>query len=85
MTTSREEWARSWALPFVAAIGIAGATLFPFASSLLLVPLTRNFGWSRAQFSLSLIAAAEILFLRRRGYPVRQIRDRRGSEGRAWY
>jgi MFS family permease len=55
MTASREEWARSWALPFVAAIGISGATLFPYVSSLLLVPVTHSFGWTRAQFSLGLI------------------------------
>ena len=55
MLASREEWARSWALPFVAALGVAGANLFPFASSLLLMPLTSTFGWTRAQFSLGLI------------------------------
>jgi MFS family permease len=55
MNASRKEWSRSWALPFVAAIGISGATLFPYVSSLLLVPVTHSFGWTRAQFSLGLI------------------------------
>ena len=55
MTTSREEWARSWALPFVAGLGMTGANLFPFVSSLLLLPLTSRFGWTRAQFSLGML------------------------------
>ena len=55
MTESRQEWARSSALPFVAAIGIAGSTLFPYVSSLLLVPLTSALGWTRAQFSFGLM------------------------------
>ena len=55
MTAGRQEWARSWALPFVAMLGMTGATLFPFVASLLLLPLTSAFGWTRGQFSLALI------------------------------
>ena len=55
MTEGRVEWRRHWALPFVASMGIAGATLFPFVSGLLLVPLTHAQGWSRAQFSFAML------------------------------
>ncbi|MBU6266795.1 MAG: MFS transporter [Sphingomonadales bacterium] len=55
MTTPREEWAASWPLPPVGMLGIAGSTLFPMVSGLLIVPLTGAFGWSRAQFSLAML------------------------------
>lgn len=55
MTESRQEWRRSWALPFVAAFGISGSNLLPYVSGLLLLPLTGMYGWTRSQFTLGLL------------------------------
>jgi MFS family permease len=53
--SAAEEWRDSWGTVLVSMLGIAGATLFPYTSSLLMVPLTRLFGWTHSQYSLAFV------------------------------
>lgn len=52
-TKARQEWADFWYLPFVAMLGVSGATLLPYISGLLIEPLTESFGWTRSEFSFA--------------------------------
>lgn len=54
-TTARQEWAAGWPLPFLGMIGIAGSTIFPFASGLLMEPMTAAYGWSRSEYSFAFL------------------------------
>ncbi|KHK89854.1 MFS transporter [Novosphingobium malaysiense] len=77
MTQAGEEWRRSWALPVVGAMGIAGTTLFPAISGLLLIPLTETFGWSRAEVSIALLLQMPIALIA--GPWFGKVIDRRGA------
>ncbi len=48
---ARREWAAHWQLPLLAMLGIAGAATFGYSSGVFMEAMTREFGWSRAQFS----------------------------------
>lgn len=60
MNTARQEWAEHWPLPFVAMLGVAGSTIFPYASGVLMEPLTQTFGWTRSQFSFPFLLQAAV-------------------------
>ncbi|RYE70575.1 MAG: MFS transporter [Rhizobiaceae bacterium] len=49
--TARQEWARLW--PFVVAcmLGVSGSGMFAFVGGVYMESVTREFGWSRAQYS----------------------------------
>ena len=49
--SAREEWRSMWPLPFVAMIGIAGSSMFSYSSGVFLGSMTKEFGWTRADFS----------------------------------
>lgn len=49
--TAKQEWAANWQLPLLAMLGIAGAATFGYSSGVFMEQMTREFGWSRAQFS----------------------------------
>ena len=40
-----------WPLPFVAMLGLAGSSTFSYSSGVFLGSMTKEFGWSRADFS----------------------------------
>ena len=50
----RAEWARHWPVPVVAMLGITGPAAFAYISGVFMVAMTREFGWSRTQFSSAL-------------------------------
>jgi len=52
-STARAEWAAMWPLPLVAMLGHAGAATFAYSSGVFMEPMTRELGWSRAEFSLA--------------------------------
>jgi MFS family permease len=52
--TGRQEWAAMWPLPLVAMFGVSGSCIIVYSSGVFLAPLTRQFGWSRAEYSLSI-------------------------------
>lgn len=49
--TKREEWGRHWALPVIGMLGITGPAALVYSSGVFMEEITREFGWSRAQFS----------------------------------
>ena len=53
--TAKQEWAAMWPLPLVAMFGHAGAALFAYSSGVFMGPMTAEFGWSRAEFSLAFV------------------------------
>lgn len=64
-TTARGEWSRAWPVAIVGQLGIAGCTIFAFATGVLLEPMTAELGWSRTAFSsaffLQMVAGLVIL------------------------
>ncbi len=50
-TTKREEWSRSWPLPLIAMLGITGPAAFSYSGGIFMGELTREFGWTKTQFS----------------------------------
>ena len=50
-TTMREEWAAAWHLPVIGLLGLTGSTIFAYSSGILMVPMIKEFGWTRAAFS----------------------------------
>ena len=53
--TAKQEWAAMWPLPLVAMFGHAGAALFAYSSGVFMGPMTAEFGWSRAEFSMAFV------------------------------
>lgn len=49
--SARQEWARHWSLPLLAMMGVAGSATFGYSSGVFMEVMTKEFGWSRAQFS----------------------------------
>ena len=45
---ARDEWRAAWALPFVSALGYGVSTVHIYSAGLFIVPLEREFGWTRA-------------------------------------
>jgi MFS family permease len=45
------EWKRYWPLPMVAMLGITGPAAYSYASGVFMTAMTKEFGWSRAEFS----------------------------------
>ena len=54
---TREEWREAWPIPLVGMLSNSGATIFIYSSAIFMPALTREFGWSRAGFSLGLTLA----------------------------
>jgi MFS family permease len=50
-STARQEWATMWTLPLVCMLGISGSSMFAYAGGVYMQSVTREFGWSRAQYS----------------------------------
>jgi len=48
---ARAEWAANWRLPLLAMLGIAGSATFGYSSGVFMEVMTKEFGWSRSQFS----------------------------------
>lgn len=53
--TKREEWARSWPLPLIAMLGITGPAAFAYTNGIFMEAMTREFGWSKTQFSSAML------------------------------
>lgn len=53
--TAKQEWAAMWPLPIVAMFGHAGAALFAYSSGVFMGPMTAEFGWTRAEFSMAFV------------------------------
>lgn len=51
MTTARAEWAAMWPLPLVSMFGYVGGASFAYSSGVFMQELTKEFGWSRAEFA----------------------------------
>jgi len=51
----RAEWARHWPVPVVAMLGITGPAAFAYVNGVFMVEMTREFGWTRTQFSSATI------------------------------
>lgn len=54
------EWRRYWFLPLVAAFGYATAVLHIYSIGPFFAPITQEFGWTRAEFSLGLTTTSII-------------------------
>lgn len=52
--TKREEWRQSWPLPMIAMLGIMGPAAYSYSSGVFMGELTRDFGWTKTQFSSAL-------------------------------
>ena len=63
--TARGEWSQAWPVAIVGQLGIAGCTIFAFATGVLLEPMTAELGWSRtalsSAFFLQMVAGLIIL------------------------
>jgi MFS family permease len=59
------EWRRYWPLPIVAALGMASSGLTTHAIGPLMVPLAKEFGWTRTEISsgLTVCSLGSVLFL----------------------
>ncbi len=53
MTAARAEWAAMWPLPLVSMLGYVGGASFAYSSGVFMQELTREFGWSRAEFAMA--------------------------------
>jgi MFS family permease len=51
MSLKTQEWAKMWPLPFTALLGIAGSAIFAYSNGVFMIEMTKEFGWSRTQFS----------------------------------
>lgn len=51
MASAREEWRTGWPLPFVGMLGYTGAACFAYSSGVFMQAVTKEFGWSRTEFS----------------------------------
>jgi len=51
VSSARAEWAAMWPLPLVSMLGYVGGAAFAYSSGVFMQELTREFGWSRAEFS----------------------------------
>lgn len=56
--SAREEWRRHWHQPVIGMIGICGPAIFTYSAGVLMIPMTEEFGWSRAEFSFGLTLAS---------------------------
>jgi MFS family permease len=50
-STARQEWAAMWPLPLVCMLGVSGSAMFAFAGGVYMESVTREFGWTRVQYS----------------------------------
>ncbi len=50
-TTAATEWKRSWPLPFIGMLGMAGPSAIAYSNGVFMEPVTKALGWSNAQFS----------------------------------
>ncbi|MFC3172781.1 MFS transporter [Novosphingobium bradum] len=51
LLTARQEWRAAWPIPFIAMLGLAGTMILPYSSGVLIGPVTKDLGWTRAEFS----------------------------------
>jgi predicted MFS family arabinose efflux permease len=51
MPSKKQEWAAMWPLPFTALLGVAGSAIFAYSNGVFMIEMTREFGWSRTEFS----------------------------------
>jgi MFS family permease len=51
MQSAREEWKTYWTLPLAAGLGNVGSIIHIYALGAFMVPLSTEFGWSRAEVS----------------------------------
>ncbi|HEX7819708.1 MAG TPA: MFS transporter [Sphingobium sp.] len=49
--TARQEWSAMWPMPIIGMLGIAGGAMLAYSSGVVMVEMTRAFGWSRAEFA----------------------------------
>ena len=59
-TSASSEWRRFWFLPFAAALGYSTSVIHVYSLGPFIEPLSREFGWSRAQISLGISVASFI-------------------------
>lgn len=59
----RAEWKRGWMVPVIGMMGIAGCVVKPFTSGVMIGPMTREFGWSRTEFSSAFALQMVVLLL----------------------
>lgn len=62
---ARREWATFWRLPVIGMVGLSGSTTLAYASGVLMLPMTKELGWTRAEFSagfaIQMLASVVIL------------------------
>lgn len=49
--TAKQEWSAMWPIPIISMLGIAGGAMLAYSSGVVMVEMTRAFGWSRAEFA----------------------------------
>jgi MFS family permease len=52
----KQEWAAMWPLPLVGMWGIAGSAIFAYSSGVFMIEMTKEFAWTRTQFSAAFTA-----------------------------
>jgi len=77
--TARQEWSANWPLPLLAMLGIAGAATFGYSSGVFMEQMTREFGWTKTQFSAAFTVqmALGLLFMPFLGRLVDRVGPRR--------
>jgi MFS family permease len=51
LSPSRREWAAMWPVPLTGLIGVVACSAFAYSNSVFMLAMTREFGWTRTQFS----------------------------------
>ena len=82
--TARGEWSQAWPVAIVGQLGIAGCTIFAFATGVLLEPMTAELGWSRTALSSAffLQMVAGLIILPATGWLADRYGSRRRGRGR---
>ncbi len=51
VSPSRREWAALWPMPLTGMVGVVACSAFAYSNSVFMLEMTREFGWTRTQFS----------------------------------
>ncbi|MFC4595692.1 MFS transporter [Sphingobium tyrosinilyticum] len=62
-TSRLEEWRRMWPLPLTAMLGVAASGTLPYSTGVFMEALTREFGWTKAQFTSAMTCQLILLLI----------------------